>query len=74
VEARLQELTLLDPKTGKPLGKGLGDIFDHQIVALPNYRFQKSGTYTIKLKQYMRQDPLPDVMSVGVRVEKASGN
>ena len=74
LSARLQELTLLDPKTGKPLGNGLGDIFDHQIVALPNYRFPKAGTYTIKLKQYMRQDPLPAIMSVGIRVEKASGS
>jgi gliding motility-associated lipoprotein GldH len=74
ISARLQELTLLDAKTGKPLGNGLGDIFDHQIVALPNYKFNKKGNYTIKLKQYMRQDPLPDIMSVGIRVEKASGS
>ncbi len=74
LSARLQELTLLDPKTGKPLGNGLGDIFDHQIVALPKFRFPKTGTYTMKIKQYMRQDPLPDIMSVGIRVEKASGS
>ncbi|MDO1444862.1 gliding motility lipoprotein GldH [Rhodocytophaga aerolata] len=74
VSARLQELTLLDPKTGKPLGNGLGDIFDHQIVALPNFKFPKAGTYTIRLKQYMRQDPLPSIMSVGIRVEQAEGS
>ena len=71
LSSRLQELLLADSKTGKPLGDGLGDIFDHQILSLKNYRFPKNGTYTFRVKQYMRQDPLPFVMSVGVRVEKA---
>jgi gliding motility-associated lipoprotein GldH len=74
ISARLQELTLLDPKTGKPLGDGLGDIFDHRIIALQNYKFPKPGKYTMKVKQYMRQDPLPAIMSVGIRVEKATGS
>lgn len=30
IESRLDELILMDPKTGKPNGDGLGDIFDHQ--------------------------------------------
>jgi gliding motility-associated lipoprotein GldH len=68
--SRLQELTLMDPKTGKPLGDGMGDIFDHRIQALGNYRFPYPGTYTFKVKQYMRKDPLPGIMSVGLRVEK----
>lgn len=71
LSGRLQDLTLFDSKTGKPLGDGLGDIFDHQILSVPNYRFKRRGTYTFKVKQYMRQDPLPDIMSIGIRVEKA---
>lgn len=63
------ELLLMDPKTGKPEGKGLGDIYAHQFGLLNNFRFPKAGTYTVKLKQYMRQDPLPEIYSVGVRVE-----
>lgn len=74
LSARLQELILMDAKTGKPLGDGLGDIFDHQIIALKNYKFNKKGNYTFKIKQYMRQDPLPDIMSIGIRVEKATSN
>ncbi|MES2734489.1 MAG: gliding motility lipoprotein GldH [Bacteroidota bacterium] len=66
----LQELMLVDAKTGKPLGDGLGDIFDHQIISLKNYRFPHKGPFTFRVKQYMRQDPLPSIMSVGVRVEK----
>jgi gliding motility-associated lipoprotein GldH len=69
--SRLQELTLMDPQTGKPLGDGMGDIFDHRILSVGNYRFPRPGTYTFKVKQYMRKDPLPGIMSVGVRVEKA---
>ncbi len=67
---RLEEVTLFDPKTGRPLGEGLGDIYDHKVISTRNFMFPKKGKYTIKLKQYMRQDPLPYVMSVGVSVEK----
>ncbi len=70
ISNRLEEVTLFNPKTGKPLGEGLGDIWDHKVLSTRNYMFPKKGKYTIKLKQYMRQDPLPYVMSVGVSVEK----
>jgi gliding motility-associated lipoprotein GldH len=66
------ELLLMDAKTGKPQGKGLGDIYTHQFDLLKNYTFQKPGSYQIKLKQYMRQDPLPEINSVGIRVEEVS--
>jgi len=71
LSSALHEMYLMDPKTGKPLGNGTGDIFDHRFRAIKNIRFPKAGTYQIKLNQYMRQDPLPGIMAVGVRVEKA---
>lgn len=71
IESRLDELILMDPKTGKPLGDGLGDLFDHKVIMKRNYRFPGAGRYTIRIQQYMRQDPLPDVLSVGISVEKA---
>ncbi|UOQ65480.1 gliding motility lipoprotein GldH [Hymenobacter volaticus] len=40
-------------------------------MALPNQKFQRSGTYKIVLEQYMRQNQLPGLMAVGVRVAKA---
>jgi gliding motility-associated lipoprotein GldH len=64
----------MDEKTGKPMGDGLGDLFDHKIIALKNYRFPRAGKYTFKVRQYMRQDPLPAILSMGVSVESASGN
>ena len=70
ISNRLEEATLFNSKTGKPFGKGLGDIFDQKLLSTRNYIFPKKGKYTIKLKQYMRQDPLPHLMSVGISVEK----
>ncbi|CAG5071730.1 hypothetical protein DYBT9623_03722 [Dyadobacter sp. CECT 9623] len=66
----LEEVYLSNEVTGKPYGHGLGDLFDHKIPFLKNYRFSKAGIYTITLSQSMRQNPLPFVMSVGISVEK----
>lgn len=67
----LYQMDLFEPRTGKPYGSGLGDIFSHQILALPNYQFDSAGMYQIRLQQYMRRDSLPEILSVGVRVEVA---
>ena len=71
---RLHQMLLLDPKTGEPRGSGTGDIYDHSILALPNQRFGRAGRYTLTLEQYMRQDQLPGLMAVGVRVMKRVKN
>ncbi len=62
----------MDPKTGKPNGSGLGDLFDHKFLIKRNYRFPKPGKYTMQIRQYMRQDPLLNILSVGITVEKGS--
>lgn len=69
---KLHEMYLMDRTTGKPLGDGAGDIFDHRFRAIKNFKFPQPGTYKIRLKQYMRKDPLPGIMAVGVRVEKVA--
>lgn len=68
----LHQVILMDPKTGEPRGNGTGDIYDHQFLAMPRLRFPAAGKYRVVLEQYMRQDVLPGIMAVGVRVEKAS--
>jgi gliding motility-associated lipoprotein GldH len=52
-------------------GVGMDDIFERRIkvTATPQH-FKRSGPVTFKLKQEMRQDPLPGIMQIGVRVEK----
>jgi gliding motility-associated lipoprotein GldH len=64
------EMTLMDPKTGKPYGKGLTDIYSHVFVAENDFKFPYKGKYRIRLKQYMRENPLKELVSIGVRLEK----
>ncbi|HEV7347442.1 gliding motility lipoprotein GldH [Telluribacter sp.] len=71
LSARLEELYLSNETTGKPYGSGLGDLFDHKIPFLQNYRFPRTGTYTLTIEQSMRQNPLPFILGIGVSVEKA---
>ncbi len=57
--------------SGRPLGEsGLGDLYDHQFAILSTFQFPARGKYSIRLTQFMRQDTLPGVLSVGVRVER----
>lgn len=70
ISEKLHQLLLMDSKTGKPLGKGFSDTYDLQARALKGITFPKAGIYRLKLTQYMRQDPLADIISVGVRVAK----
>lgn len=72
VVRQLKEADLFDPKTGQPLGSGLGDFFDHSIPVLENFRFPSTGQYSVKLQQQMRLDTLPYLLSVGARVELVS--
>ncbi|WP_225986550.1 gliding motility lipoprotein GldH [Rufibacter sp. LB8] len=71
ISSALHDMYLMDPKTGEPQGRGAGDIFDHRFRALKNVRFSQPGKYQVRVHQYMRQDPLPGIMAIGVRVEKA---
>lgn len=68
---QLKGADLFDPKTGEPYGSGLGDMFDHIVPVLENYKFESQGTYSLKLQQLMRMDTLPFVLAVGARVELA---
>jgi gliding motility-associated lipoprotein GldH len=69
-EEKLNELLLANETTGQNLGTGLGDIYDHKILVHKAYKFAKSGKYTFEIKQYMRQDPLPEILSFGIAIEK----
>ncbi|MFD2246073.1 gliding motility lipoprotein GldH [Pontibacter ruber] len=71
LSSQLHELLLMDAKTGKPLGNGSSDRYDLQVMAIKNVSFPKTGTYKLKLTQYMRRDPLPGILAIGARVAKA---
>jgi gliding motility-associated lipoprotein GldH len=64
------EIILFDVKTGKPLGDGLGDMFDHKkiVPSLKKVKFTIPGKYKWIIKHNMRPDPLMGILSVGAEV------
>lgn len=71
LRSELQELVLFDPKTGAPLGSGLGDIFSHEFPMMAAYTFPYRGRYFLSIQQYMRRDDLDGIHSVGLRIDRA---
>lgn len=70
IGSELQEILLFDKKTGTPLGEGLGDIFDREVLIFEDFKFPARGNYTFKVKQFMRVDNLPGIMSFGLKIDK----
>ena len=54
-------------------GTGMNDIWEVRklILAEPKPFFKKQGLYTFSISQIMRDNPLENVMSAGMRIEKA---
>ncbi len=55
------------------LGSGMDDVYEHRIGFLLDPRkfsFARAGEYSFTLEQIMRDDPLNNVMDVGLRLEK----
>lgn len=65
----LKNIQLFNAKTGTPLGKGLGGLHDIEKTFLENHTFTSKGKYRLRIDQFMRQDSLPEIVSVGLRVE-----
>jgi len=55
---------------GAWLGEGTGDIWEASYMIQQNTIFDQPGKYVFTLEQNMRQDPLPGVMSMAVRIER----
>lgn len=66
-------IQLTEP-SGKWLGRGMGEIYEQylpvSITDSSGALFKKKGEYEIKFEQNMRISPLPQVLHVGLRVEK----
>ncbi|HEY2650159.1 MAG TPA: gliding motility lipoprotein GldH [Puia sp.] len=52
------------------IGTAMDDIYDARLLIQAKTRFMKSGVYEITLEQLMREDPLKNMLSVGLRVER----
>lgn len=63
-----QDLVLATNEKGW-LGTGMDDIYDHRIQLGPDQSL-KAGNYTFTIEQIMREDPLENVLNVGLRLEK----
>jgi gliding motility-associated lipoprotein GldH len=54
-------------------GTGMDDIWELRKPISPGpISFKKAGAYTFTIAQIMRVNPLPNILSVGIRVEKVS--
>lgn len=62
-------LNLADNEKGW-LGTGMDDIYDQRIPIGTDAVHFKKGLYKFKLQHTMREDPLDNVLSTGIRVEK----
>jgi gliding motility-associated lipoprotein GldH len=63
-----QDLILADDVTGWK-GVGMDDIYEHRIE-LGGYEHFKKGDYIFTIEQAMREDPLKNILDVGLRIEK----
>ena len=61
--------------TGKWLGRGMGEIWEQRMPINfgDSIKFDRTGTYEITLEQNMRINPLPEVLHVGLKLEKREG-
>jgi len=51
------------------LASGMDDIYEHRIQLGPDQSL-KAGNYSFTIEQIMREDPLENVLNVGLRIEK----
>jgi len=54
------------------LGSAMDDIIEQRTAVNNTPVKLKKGTYTVLLKQIMRDDPLPNILNAGIRVEKVA--
>jgi gliding motility-associated lipoprotein GldH len=62
---------MLTDDYGRWLGKGFSKILDNRLIFRKFVQFPQAGVYQFKIQQGMRNEVLPYISSVGLRVEKA---
>jgi gliding motility-associated lipoprotein GldH len=67
------QITLAEP-SGKWIGNGLNEIWSLNKIIKSKVKFTKPGIYNFQIEHDMRINPLPAIMSVGIKVQKQSAN
>jgi len=62
------EVPLAEP-SGKWLGRGMGEISEQRML-LDQLHLNRPGKYEMRLEQDMRINELPEILQVGLRLEK----
>jgi gliding motility-associated lipoprotein GldH len=66
------EVPLAAP-SGQWLGRCAGELWEQRVpITTPDKPafFPKKGKYTLRLQHEMRRNPLPEILTIGLRVEK----
>jgi gliding motility-associated lipoprotein GldH len=66
---KIQQDVLLATNEKGWLGTGMDDVYEHRST-LASRQSLKAGTYIFSIEQIMREDPLQEVLNVGLRLEK----
>lgn len=74
LSSNLEQVLFFEPKTGKPLGSGLGDLYSVEQTIDRVVTLNEPDTVWVQLIQYMRQDTLKGIDRVGLRVDYASAD
>ncbi|MCI0921879.1 gliding motility lipoprotein GldH [Sphingobacterium rhinopitheci] len=61
------QLAALD---GRWLGKSAASLYEVQYLAKENFSFPDTGKYTFTIEQNMRENPLKDIVDIGLKVVK----
>jgi gliding motility-associated lipoprotein GldH len=63
---------VLAEANGKWMGRGMGEIWEQRMYMKlgDSILFNKIGTYEVSFEQNMRINPLPEILNVGLRVER----
>ena len=69
VSKQALNLNLADDEKGW-LGTGMDDIYDQRIPIYNEPIHLKKGVYKFAMQHTMREDPLDNILSTGIRVEK----
>lgn len=66
---KIQQDVLLATNEKGWLGTGMDDVYEHRSTLAARQPL-KAGTYNFTIEQIMREDPLQEVLNVGLRLEK----